>query len=118
MHRSPREAWTVARVLDALLMLKLGHTGPLTEPSHGLQVGKSRHPRSQDTDSSPRAQGALELGFEAKPKDKGGAPRALTACGLSRCVALDGTWASLLPHAASATFDLTRACCMQKIITA
>ena len=60
----------------ALLLLKLGRTGPLVEPRHGPQAGKSGHPRSKDTNSSPRAQGALELGFEAKPKGKCGAPRA------------------------------------------
>ena len=74
-----------------LLLLKLDHTGPLMEPRHGPQAGKSGHPRSQNTDSSPRAQGALELGFEAKPKGKCGALRGLTACGLGRCVAIDGT---------------------------
>ena len=39
-------------------------------------------PRSQNGDSSPRAQGALGLRFEAKPKGKCGAPRAPTAYGL------------------------------------
>ena len=60
------------------LLLKLGHTGPLTEPRRGMQAGKSGHPHSQDADSSPRAQGVLELGFKAKPKGKCGALRALT----------------------------------------
>ena len=73
---------------------------------NGPQEGKSGDPRSQDIDSSPRAQGTLGLGFEAKPKGKCGAPRALTACGLVRRVAIDGPWASLLPHAASATVQL------------
>ena len=67
------------------------------------QAGKSGDPRSQDADSSPRAQGTLELGFEAKPKGKYEAPRALTACGLGRLVAIDGAWASQLSHGASAT---------------
>ena len=65
-----------------LLLLKLGHTRPSTEPRHGLQAGNSGHPRSQDADSSPRAQGTLVLGFKAKPRGKCGAPRAPTACGL------------------------------------
>ena len=63
----PREAWPLARVLNALLM-KMGRTGPLAEPCHGPQAGKSGDPHSQNTDSSPRAQGVLGLGFEAKPK--------------------------------------------------
>src|SRR4051812_36467843 len=62
-----------------LLLLKLGRTGPLTEPHRGPQAGKSGHPRSQDADSSPRAQGTLELGFEAKPKGKCRVSRAPTA---------------------------------------
>ena len=33
-----------------LLLLKLGRTGPLMEPRHGSQAGKSGHPRSQDAD--------------------------------------------------------------------
>ena len=52
------------------LLVKMGHTGPLVEPRRGPQVGKSGDPRSQNADSSPRAQGALGLGFEAKPKGK------------------------------------------------
>ena len=65
-----------------LLLSKLGHTGPLVEPRLGPQAGKSGYPRSQDADSSPRAQGVLVLGFEAKPKGKCGAPRAPIACRL------------------------------------
>ena len=64
-------------------LMKMGHTGPLVEPRRRLQAGKSGDPRSQNADSSPRAQGALGLGFEAKPRGKRGAPRAPTACGLS-----------------------------------
>ena len=45
------------------LLVKMGRTGPLVEPRHGPQAGKSRDPRSQDADSSPRAQGTLGLGF-------------------------------------------------------
>ena len=82
LHHPPREAWPLARVLNALLM-KMGLTGLLAKPRHGPQVGKSGDPRSQNADSSPRAQGALGLGFEAKPKGKCGAPWAPTACGLA-----------------------------------
>ena len=64
------------------LPVKMGRTGPLTEPRRGRQAGKSGDPRSQDADSSPRAQGALGLGFEAKPRGKCGVPRAATACSL------------------------------------
>ena len=42
----------------------------LAQPRRGPQAGKSGDPRSQNADSSPRAQGALGLGFEAKPKDQ------------------------------------------------
>ena len=77
-----------------LLMLKVGRTRPLMEPRRGPHAGKSGYPGSQNADSSRRAQGALVLGFEAKPKGKGEALRALTACGPGRRVALDGTWAS------------------------
>ena len=63
-------------------LVKMGCTGPLVEPCHGPQAGKFGDPHSQNANSSPRAQGMLELGFKAKPKGKCGAPRALTACGL------------------------------------
>ena len=62
------------------LLVKMGRTGPLTEPRRGPQEGKSGDPRSQNADSSPRAQGALGLGFKAKRKGKCGAPRAPIAC--------------------------------------
>ena len=65
--RPPREAWPLARVLNALLM-KMGRTGLLAQPRRGPQAGKSGDPHSQDADCSPRAQGTLGLGFEAKPK--------------------------------------------------
>ena len=32
------------------LLVKMGRTGPLVEPRHGLQAGKSGDPRSQDAD--------------------------------------------------------------------
>ena len=77
----PREAWPLARVLNALSM-KMGRTGLLAQPRRGPQAGKSGDPRSQNVDSSPRAQGALGLGFVAKPRVKFGAPRAPKAYGL------------------------------------
>ena len=58
------------------VLMKMGRAGPPFEPRRGPQAGKSGDPRSQNTDSSPRAQGALGLGFEEKPKGKCGAPRA------------------------------------------
>ena len=64
------------------LLVKMGRTGPLVGPRRGPQAGKSGDPRSQNADSSPRAQGALGLGLEAKPMGKCGAPRALIAFGL------------------------------------
>ena len=63
-------------------MSKLGHTRPLMEPHGGPRAGRTGYPQVQDADGSPRAQGALVLGFQAKPKGKCGAPRALIACGL------------------------------------
>ena len=96
LRRPPREG------LECLLM-KMGRTRPLDEPRPRPQAGKSGYPRSQNGDSIPRAQGTLKLGFEAKPKGMCGAPRALTACGLGRRMAIDGTWVPPLPHAASTT---------------
>ena len=59
------------------------------EPHCRPQAGKSGDPHSQNTDSSPQAQGVLGLGLAAKPKGKCKAPRAPTACGLGRRVAVD-----------------------------
>ena len=64
------------------LLVKMSRTGPLVVPRYGPQAGKSGVPCSQDADSSPRAQSALGLGFEAKPKGKCGAPRAPIARGI------------------------------------
>ena len=83
--------------------MKMGRTGSLLEPSHRLQAGKSGYPRSQNTDSSPRAQGTLGLGLAEKRRGKCEAPLSPIACGLGRRVAVDWTWASWLPHDASAT---------------
>ena len=84
----------------------VGEDGPCWapfEPRRRPQAGKSGDPHSQNTDSSPRAQGAPGLGRVERRKGKGEAPRALTACGLGRRVAVDGTWASPLPPGVSAT---------------
>ena len=81
------------------LLVKMGRTGPLAEPHRGPQAGKSGDPRSQNADSSPRAQGAPGLGRAGRRKDQGEAPRALTACGLGRRVAVGWAWAALFPHA-------------------
>ena len=85
------------------LLVKMGRTGPLAEPRRGPQAGKFADPHSQNAGSSPRAQGALGLGFEANPKGKCGAPWALTARGLGGHVTIDGTWVSPLPRVASVT---------------
>ena len=79
-------------------LMKTGRTGPLLEPRRRLQAGKSGDPRSQNADSSPRAQGAPRLGRVGRRKGKSEAPWALTACGLGRRVAIDWTWATALPH--------------------
>ena len=59
-----------------------GPYGLLASPRRGPQAGKSRDPRSRNADSSPRAKGALGLGFAAKPRVTLGAPRAPKARGL------------------------------------
>ena len=76
------------------LLVKMGRTGPLAAPRRGPQAGKSGDPRSQNADSSPRAQGALGLGFEAKPKGKCRATRAPTARGHGWRMATGWAWGS------------------------
>ena len=73
------------------MLVKMGRAGPPFEPRHRPQAGKSGDPRSQNADSSPRAQGAPGLGRAGRQKGKSEAPRALTACGLRRRVAVDWT---------------------------
>ena len=90
-HREGLECW----------LMKTGHAGPLVEPRCGPHAGKSGDPRSQNADSSPRAQGVPGLGRVGRRKGKSEAPQALTACGLGCRVAVDWTWASPLPHDAS-----------------
>ena len=68
------------------LLVKMGRRGPLVGPRRGPQAGKSGDPRSQNADSSPRANGALGLGFGAKPTGMCGKKRAPTACDLGRRV--------------------------------
>ena len=74
------------------VLMKMGHAGPPFEPRRRPQAGKSGDPRSQNTDSSPRVQGAPGLGRAGRRKGKGEAPRALTACGLGRPVAVGWSW--------------------------
>ena len=88
--------------------MKLGCIGPPLEPRHRPQAGKSGDPRSQNTDSSPRAQGAPKLGLAEKRRGKCVAPQTPTACGLGRRVAVHWTWASWLPHDASVTARLDK----------
>ena len=57
------------------MLVKMGRTGPLDEPRGGPRAGESGDRRSQNADSSPRAEGLLGLGFEAKLKGKCGALR-------------------------------------------
>ena len=85
------------------VLVKTDRAGPPFEPRRRPQAGKSGDPRSQNADSSPRAQGAPGLGRAGRRKGKGEAPWALTACGLGRRMAVDWTRASPLPHGASAT---------------
>src|SRR4051812_13247072 len=78
--------------------MKMGRAGPPLEPCRRPQAGKSGNPRSQNADSSPRAQGAHRFGLAEKPRGKLEAPWAPKACGLGRSVAVDWTWATALPH--------------------
>ena len=89
------------------LLVKMGRIGPLVEPRYGLQAGKSGDPHSQNTDNSPRDQGSLGLGFEAKPKGKCGAPRALTSYGLDNAWRLMGCGRLHFPRLPRQLFDLT-----------
>ena len=51
LRHPPREAWPLARVLNALSM-KRGRTDLPAQPRHGPQAGKSGDPHSQNADSS------------------------------------------------------------------
>ena len=53
-----------------LELMKVGRAGPPLEPRRRPQAGKSGDPRSQNTDSSPRAQGARGLGLVEKRRGK------------------------------------------------
>ena len=81
-----------------LVLMKMGCAGPPFEPRRRTQVGKSGDPRSQNTDSSPRAHGAPGLSRAERQKGKCEASWALTACGLGHRVAVDWTWAPLQPR--------------------
>ena len=50
MRHPPREAWTLARVLDALLM-KMGRTACWLSHAVSRRAGKSGDPRSQNADT-------------------------------------------------------------------
>ena len=91
-----------------LELMELGCIGPPLEPRRRPQAGKSGDPHSQNADSSPRAQGARGLGLAEKRRGKCEAPRAPTAYGLGLRMAIDCTWASPLPHDASATARLDK----------
>jgi hypothetical protein len=62
-------------------LMKMGHTKLVKEPRPGPQADKSGYPGSQNADSSPRAQGALGLGVDAKPMGEAEPPWALTTYG-------------------------------------
>ena len=50
---------------------------PAAQPHRGPQAGKSGDPRSQNADSSPRAQGACGLGFAARQVRSTAIPKSL-----------------------------------------
>ena len=79
------------------LLVKMGRTGLLVEPRRGPQAGKSGDPRSQNADSSPRAQGALGLGFGAKPRIKRVAPWPQKPAALVDAWRLIGRWRLRFP---------------------
>ena len=93
-----------------LELMKMGRAGPPLEPRRRPQAGKSGDPRSQNTDSSPWAQGAPGLGRAGRRKGKSEAPRALTACDLGRRVAVDWTWAPQQPRELIRERHLPRLC--------
>ena len=85
------------------------------EPRRGPQVGKSGDPHFQNADSSPRAQGMLGLGFQAKPNGQCGA-RALTSYDLDDVWRLIGRGRLCFPMPLQQLPDLTSPCCVQKKI--
>ena len=93
-----------------LVLMKMGRAGPPFEPCRGSQAGKSGDSRSQNANSSPRAQGAPGLGRAERRKGKCEASRALTACVLGRRVAVDWTWAPQQPHELIKERHLSRLC--------
>ena len=92
------------------VLMKMGRAGPPCEPRRRPQAGRSGDPRSQNADSSPRAQGAPGLGHAGRRKGKSKAPRALTACGLGRRMAVDWTWAPQQPCELIREWHLSRLC--------
>ena len=90
------------------LLVKMGHMGPLAEPRHGPQAGKSGDPIPRTPTVAPGPKACSGLASRRSQKGKCRAPRATKACRLGRRVAVDWTWASPLPHAASATARLDK----------
>ena len=100
------------------VLVKMGRAGPPFEPRRRPQAGKSGDPRSQNADSSPRAQGMPGLGRAGRRKGKGEVPRALTACGLGRCVAVDWTWVPQQPRELIRERHLPRLCLLLSPVAA
>ena len=48
------------------LLVKMGRTGPLAEPRHGSQAGKSGDPRSQNADRTQRGAEGNDKRFSAR----------------------------------------------------
>ena len=94
-------------------LVKMGRTGPLVEPCHGPQACKSVDSRPPNADSSPRAQGALGLGFEAKPKVKCRALRPQKPAALVDARRLIGRGRLRFPTLPRQLPDLTSPCDMQ-----
>ena len=95
-------------------LMKMGRTGPLVEPRRRPQAGKSGDPHSQNTDSSPWAQGILGLGLAGKPKGKCGAPGPQQPVALVDVWRLIGRGRLCFPTLPRQLHDLTSTCCMQK----
>ena len=76
LRRLPREAWPLARFLNALLM-KMGRTGLLAKPRRGPQAGKSGDRRSENADINDGHEGGRwregigRLAMESKPTTDG-----------------------------------------------
>src|SRR4051812_42981688 len=98
--------------------MKRGRAGPPFEARRRPQAGKSGDPRSQNGDSSPRAQGAPGLGRAERRKGNGEAPWALTACGLGRRMAVDWTGGLQQPCRVIKERHLPRLCFLLSTVAA